>query len=249
MKLGYGISLAGSNQRSFATAQAGSSLAAPYAWWAADNGVTQQDGYVIEWLDKSGNNRTLFPSGDYGPVYYSSIINSKPALFFIYDQKAGIYSALVQASSDSTTIRSIIAVAKPASDVTQYSCIVECSGGGLYSCVFNDQKAGLLYWGSYFSFANYGDYVYPQEPAIFAYSANSAGTSIYQVKKDAIDGEVSQTVAGGGNTSRSDITVGTDSTFQQPARSYLSELVLFDYQLTTEQLNGYISLFSTKYAI
>lgn len=249
MKLGYGISLAGNNQRSFATAQAGSSLAAPYAWWGADYGVTQSGGYVTQWADKSGNGRTLSPSGDYGPVYYATGLQSKPALFFVYDNKSGIVSSLVQASPDTTSIRSIVAVALPVTGLGQYGCIIECSGGGLYSCVSADQKAGTLYWGTYFGAANYYSYVFPEEPAIFAYSANSDSTSIRQVKVDGIDEEISSVVVGYGNTSRSDMIIGIDSSFGQPSQSYLAELVLFDYQLTTEQLDAYISLFRTKYGI
>lgn len=247
MKLGYGISLAGSNQRNFATAQAGSSLAAPYAWWAADYGVTQSGGYVTQWLDKSGNGKTLLPPGSYGPVYYATGLQSKPALFFVYDNKSGIVSSLAPASPDTTTIKSIVAVALPVTGVGQYGCIIECSGGGLYSCVSADQKAGILYWGTYFGAANYYSYVYPEEPAIFSYSANSDGTSIRQVKNDGIDERISSVVVGYGNTSRSDIIVGIDSSGGQPSQSYLAELVLFDYQLTTEQLDAYISLFATKY--
>ncbi|NBQ92854.1 MAG: hypothetical protein EBT82_02375 [Micrococcales bacterium] len=249
MGYGFGNRIAVGRRPITAVAQAGSSLATPYAWWGADYGVTQSGGYVTEWADKSGNGKTLYPSGDYGPVYYATGLQSKPALFFVYDNKSGIVSSLMQASPDATSIKSVVAVALPVTGLGQYGCIIECSGGGLYSCVSADFKAGILYWGTYFGASNYYSYVYPEEPAIFAYSANATGTLIRQVKVDGIDEEISSSVVGAGNTSRSDMVVGIDSSFGQPSRSYLAELVLFDYELTTGQLDAYISLFRTKYGL
>jgi hypothetical protein len=211
-----------------------------YAWYKADVGVTQSGGTVSQWNDQSGNGRNLtVPSGKNGPNYVSSGINSLPSIEFSSTAHA------LQLTGNTTTIKTIVSVVRSADVLDTYQCIVEASGGGLYTVLDPDGPR----WGSYWA-----DFVY--------YSAISADTNyILSVRIDPsftsggggntygyLNG-TSYTAAGAGFQPRDNITVGTDSTFGQPIQGLISELILFDAILSNSEILSYIGDMNSKYLI
>jgi hypothetical protein len=203
----------------------------PYAWYKADVGVTQSSGLVTQWNDQSGNGRHLtVPSGATEPNYISSGINSLPSIEFLSDNA-------LQLTNDTTTIKSIISVVRSSASLSNYKCIVEAYGGGLYTII--SQPNFGSYWASF-----------------VGYAAISTSTDyILSVRTDdGLDtyGYLNTTeypAPGSGFQPRSHITVGNDSTLGQAISGYISELILFDVGLSQAQINSYISDMNTKYEI
>lgn len=205
--------------------------ATPYAWYKADVGVTQSSGLVTQWNDQSGNNRHLtVPFGATEPNYISNGINSLPAIEFLS-------GCVLQLTGDTTTIKSIISVVRSSASLSNYQCIVEAYGGGLYTIISNP------WFGSYWA-------------GFVSYDSISASTDyILSVRTDdgldtygyLNDNEYNQ--SGNGFQSRSHITVGNDSSFGQAINGYLSELILFDVGITQLEINSYITDMNTKYSI
>lgn len=205
----------------------------PYAWYKADVGVTESGGVVSQWNNQSGlAGNLVVPSGKDGPAYVASGINSLPTIEFSSDSMA------LQLTGDTTTIKSIISVVRSASSLSTYQCIVEAGGGGLYTILVDPDLFGS-YWAD---FVTYASISYSADYVLSVRTAD--GIDTYGYLNDA---EYSQT--GSGFQPRGHITVGNDSSFTQSLNGYLSELILFDVELTQAEINSYIADMNAKYLI
>jgi len=239
---GFGNRIAVGRRPITAVAQAGSSLAAPYAWWGADSGVNINEyGKIYQWNDKSGNGRNLISESQFtGPLYYATAIDSQPAVYF---DNTTSYLFL----NDTTTLKSIVSVVR----LDEYSLygysgartIIEANGPNLYGVIYADGKSGEGFWGSYLQYSvAFGQVEYSTNLVLSVKSdTGNQITGFYN------DTPYSQTLAST-FTSRDKIRVG-GTQFSQPLFGYIAELVVFDYLATDEQMLGYINLFIAKYGL
>lgn len=214
-----------------------------YAWYKADVGVThaydEAKDYdaVTQWNDQSGNGRHLINSAN-GPEYISNAINgSMPALFFSnnYD---GYESQYLELAGDTTTIKSIIAVVLTDTFPQSYQCIVEAAGGGLYT------KLGDTNFGSYWAtFVTYAGMDTNTNYILGVRTADGIDTYGYQNDSGSIYQE------GSGFQPRSKITVGNDATHGQTLIGYVTELMLFDREISDGEMASYISSLNSKWSI
>jgi hypothetical protein len=70
------------------------------------------------------------------------------------------------------------------------------------------------------------------------------GEDTYGYKND-----LSYNTSGNGFQNRNQITVGSDSSYTQSIMGYLSELILFSFDLTDAQMQSYIADLNEKYGI
>lgn len=89
------------------------------AWWAADYGVEEANGdpaedtdEVLNWLDQSGNGRTLTGANDTTkPQYLTNIMNSKPVLRFVagaFEVRATVADIATLLTNNAKTIFTVV---------------------------------------------------------------------------------------------------------------------------------------------
>ena len=201
-------------------------------WLKGDAGITLDGNAVIGWADQSGNGNDVASTGYSDPILYPNYINNKPALFFDTNTR-------MQGSD--VTGKTIYAVIVPYSIISSDSALVECTGGGLYSCLADTNQ-----WGSYYNSYNpSGNSLTENTPAIIA-TLSSDGNS-YVFRRDGQ--QVYGSDDGLGFLSRSQLSIGNDGSLSQPCNSYIAEIIIYNRVLNSQEIQQVENYLNTKYAI
>ena len=188
---------------------------------------------VSEVLDKSGNLNNL--TNSLTTYISNNIINGKPAFNFDGGRLVG---------TDIVTGKTLYAVIKTKTTLpSQYACILELTGGGLYSAML-----GTARWGSYFNTEVAVDTGLSANTAyiIGSLSDKPSTTVNYKFRQNG-----SQVKSGTSNAyySRSSLYFGNDGSGGQVANCYVSEAIIYNREVTTGEAQDIESYLNSKYAI
>lgn len=185
---------------------------------------------VTAWTDQSGQGNNLSVTAT-SPTIESNIINGLPAIKFNGGRLDGI---------DIVTAKTIYAVLKTFdTQPFQYSVIVECTGGGLYSAISGND------WGSYFGTEiSASDTISANTPTMIA-SLSDNGID-YALRRDGSEFFASNN--GQGFTSRSALYIGNDGSSGQPANVYVSEIIIYNNVISAEDITNLETYLNNKYA-
>jgi len=203
-------------------------------WYSADFGVTTVGlNEITSILDQSGNGNTLENNGLVGtyPLLENSGINNKPAIDFNNTSDSFL------AAANTITIKTLFCVFKPYS-LLQYTALIECNGGGMYTAIDSNQFGG--YYGTEVGF----DTLAEEAQYICALKSND-GINITA----RINGSQYTDVGVGFTTTRSQITVGNADFLGQSSASYISELVGFTEELSDINMVNVERYLNAKYQI
>jgi hypothetical protein len=184
------------------------------------------------WADQSGQGNNLSVAGT-GPIIDNNIINGKPALNFSGSAR--------MSGTDIVTAKTMYAVIKTlGTQAMQYSAIIECTGGGLYSAISGNE------WGSYFGVERSAYNVIPINTSTIIASLSDDGAT-YSFRRNGA--EVYTNTNGIGFTSRSALYIGNDSSTGQSADVYVSEIIIYDNLVSAEDIAKIENYLNSKYAI
>jgi hypothetical protein len=187
---------------------------------------------ATSWADQSGQGNNLSASGT-GPIIDNNIINGKPALNFSAGKRMD--------GTDIVTAKTMYAVIKTlGSQAMQYSVIIECTGGGLYSAILGNE------WGSYFEAEKSANNVIAINTSTIIASLSDDGAT-YSYRRDGA--QVYTNTDGDGFTSRSALYIGNDASTGQPANVYVSEVIIYDNLISLENAQNLEAYLNAKYAI
>lgn len=181
-------------------------------WLKPDAGLNSTGGVVTQWTDQSGAGNNFSQDMDYLANVESGVINGYSAVLFEGGRLNG--------SSDIVTGKTIYAVVKAlGTQPSQYAAILECTGGGLYSAILDNE------WGSYFNteIQSYNSLA-TNTPAIIATLSDDGEE--YEFSKNG--SSVLSGSNGQGFFSRSASYLGNDGSGTQPANVYISEIIVYD---------------------
>jgi len=200
-------------------------------WLKADVGVTLSGSNVTSWADQSTNGNNFTPAS--GTVVKSNnIIGSNPAILFDGGSLSG---------NDIVTAKTIYAVIKTlATSAEQYSVILEATGGSLYSAISGTQ------WGSYYGSESSSGQTIPTETASIIATLSDDGIN-YELRRDGQ--QIVSSTEGEGFTSRSAAYLGSDSSANQAANVYISEIIVYNRVLIAAEIQQVEAYLNAKYAI
>jgi hypothetical protein len=201
-------------------------------WLKPDVGLIAPSN-VTEWQDQSSSGNNFEQDVDNQVFVEYDIINGYPAVLFDSGRLLG--------SSNIAIAKTIYAVVRTFNfQVESYSVILECTGGGLYSAVYDNE------WGSYFSGERSSvNTLLPDTSAIIATISNDGET--YEFRRDGQN--VSSGTDGGGFYSRSQSYLGNDGGLGQAANVFLSEIIVYDRVPTAPEINQIEQYLNLKYDI
>jgi hypothetical protein len=200
-------------------------------WLKADVGVTLSGSNVTAWADQSGNGNNFTPES--GTVVKSNnIIGSNPAILFNGGSLSG---------NDIVTAKTIYAVIKTLeTSAEQYAAIFEATGGSLYSAILENQ------WGSYYgSESPSGQTIQTETAAIIATLSDDGETYKFRTNGQ----EILSSQDGTGFVSRSTAYLGSDSSSEQQANVYISEIIVYNRVPVTAEIQQIEAYLNAKYAI
>jgi hypothetical protein len=185
---------------------------------------------VTTWADQSGNGNNFTPAS--GTVIKSNnIIGSNPAVLFEGGSLSG--NDIVTAKTIYAVIKTLVAQAE------QYAAILEVTGGSLYSAISGTQ------WGSYYGSESPSGQTIITETASIIATLSDDGIN-YELRRD---GQQVVSGTGSGFTSRSAAYLGNNSSAGQPANVYISEIVVYNRVITTEERQQVEQYLNSKYQI
>ena len=200
-------------------------------WLKADVGVTLSGSNVTSWADQSANGNNFTPASGTA-VKSNNIIGSNPAILFDGGSLSG---------NDIVTAKTIYAVIKTlTTSAEQYAAILEVTGGSLYSAIDGTQ------WGSYYGSGSSSGQTIPTETAAIIATLSDDGES-YKLRRDGQ--EIVSSNEGNGFISRSTAYLGSDSTANQPANVFISEIIVYNRVPTGTEIQQIETYLNTKYAV
>ena len=195
---------------------------------------TSNDPSAVSEVEDISQNENLIQSN--GALYINTnVINGKPA----FDCDGGRLER-----SDIVTGKTLYAVIKTKSALPgQYACILELTGGGLYSAII-----GTARWGSYFSTEIGVDTGLSANTSYIIGSLSDtagSGTS-YKLRQNG-----SQVKSGTSNSyyPRNALYFGNDGTMGQPANCYIAELIIYNRAITDTEAAALENYLNNKYNI
>jgi hypothetical protein len=198
-------------------------------WLKADAGISLDGDVVTLWEDQSGNGNNANQTND--PLFVSSLINGQPAIDCVTN------SGYFDLDSNIDPIKTIICVYKTDTNPSSYQAIVE-SNFGMYSSI-NFGKFGT-YLNKEIGYADLS------EQTAYILTIESSGGISSSGYVNGKSYEPSDT--GEGFVSRDYVRIGMGQT-SQPCKGYISEVIIYDSVLTTEQRQGVEAYLVQKYGI
>jgi hypothetical protein len=184
---------------------------------------------VNSWSDQSGNGNNASPANY--PIYISSLINSKPSINFFTN------TSYFNLASNIDPIKTIICVYKTNTTPTNYQAIVE-SNFGLYSAIASNQ------FGTYLQAEiGYGTLVANTSYILIVESNDGLNSNGY------LNNVAYSDSSGGGFDTKGYVQIGAGQSGAQPCNGYISEVIIYNRVLTTQERQQVQAYLNTKYAI
>jgi hypothetical protein len=204
-------------------------------WLKSDAGVTVSGGRVTVWQDQTASIQNLTAYGT-GPLFVSSDANVNGYPTVLFSPGTGLLSP-----TSAPTQKTIYAVVSSPSVLSAFSCILEISGGGLYTAIAGNR------WGSYFNgISESNDTIPPAGGIIASLSADGIVCQFRRNGQIVRDGSF-----GGGFFPRSQTAVGGAYTgyppLQQSANIPLAELIAYNRRITEQEVAGLELYLNQKY--
>jgi alpha-tubulin suppressor-like RCC1 family protein len=206
------------------------------AWYKADSGVTQSGGNVSAWTDQTGN-YTVTQTGGNQPTYVASDLNGEPALRFNGSQWLYNGATMGAGANNDLTILAVEASAAPGNKQFSFVLGSTSTGGSCRGFGYNGSETLDCYY------AGFGGGATP--------AANSFGTDEMTLDPTRTIGTFYrngvQTATGTGlglQDLTPGVTVGAYSNGNAPWQGDIAEVLVYDHQLTDEQLaqaDGYLA--------